>query len=88
MNRFGVEYATHDDATFEQEFLHITVAQGEAIIEPDAVTDDCSRKAVVFVTLGAGRRGYALLPILGFVCSVRGASMGDYVMGWEPGSTT
>jgi hypothetical protein len=47
-------FVGHGDAAFEQEFLHITVAQGEAIVEPDPVANDFSGKPVVFVTLGVG----------------------------------
>jgi hypothetical protein len=38
------------DATLEQEFLYVAVAQGEAIVEPDAMADDLARKAVVLIT--------------------------------------
>ena len=43
-------FVGHGDAAFEQEFLHIAVAQGEAIVEPDPVANDFSGKPVVFVT--------------------------------------
>jgi len=49
----------HDDATLEQEFLHIAVAQGEAIGEPDTMANDCAGKAVVLVTCGVGWRSHA-----------------------------
>ena len=39
------------DTAFEQQFLHVAVAQGEAIIEPDAMADDFAGKAVIFVAL-------------------------------------
>jgi hypothetical protein len=42
----------HVDAALAQEFLHVAVAQREAIIEPDAMADDLSGKAVVFVAFG------------------------------------
>jgi hypothetical protein len=32
---FADRFVGHDDAAFEQEFLHVAVAQGEAIVEPD-----------------------------------------------------
>jgi hypothetical protein len=57
----------HGDATLEQEFLHVAVAQGKPIVEPDPMADDFARKAVVLVTLGVGRRGHARVPILGFI---------------------
>ena len=30
----------YGDATLEQELLHVAIAQGEAIIEPDSMADD------------------------------------------------
>ena len=39
----------HVDAALEQDFLHVTVAQREAIIEPDAMADDLAREAVVLI---------------------------------------
>src|SRR5215471_6817543 len=40
------------DPAFEQQFLHVAVAQGEAVIEPDAMAEDLAGKAVIFVALG------------------------------------
>jgi hypothetical protein len=40
------------DATLEQQFFHVAVAQGEAIIEPDAMADDLAGEAVMFVSFG------------------------------------
>jgi hypothetical protein len=57
----------HRDTTLVQEFLHVTIAQGEAIVEPDPMADDLARKAVVLVARGVGRRSHAWLPILGFI---------------------
>ena len=57
-------FVGYGDATFEHEFLYVAVAQGEAIGEPDPVTDDFAGKAVVFVTLGVCGWGHAWLPIL------------------------
>ena len=57
----------HGDAAFKQELFHVTVAQGEAIIEPDPMANDFSGKPVVFVTLGISVRGHVALPIL--VCN-------------------
>src|SRR5215467_4299419 len=42
----------YGDATLEQQFFHIAVAQGEAIIEPDAMADDLAGEAVVLVAFG------------------------------------
>jgi hypothetical protein len=60
-------FVGHGDAAFEQEFLHVAVAQGKSRGEPDPMTDDCAGKAVVLVTLGVGRRGHARGPLLGFM---------------------
>jgi hypothetical protein len=46
------------DTAFEQDRLHIEVAQGKAIVEPDTVADNLAWKAVIFVALGVGRRGH------------------------------
>jgi hypothetical protein len=48
----------HVDAALEQEFLHVAVAQGEAVVEPDAVTDDFTVKAVVLVAFGVSGRSH------------------------------
>jgi hypothetical protein len=79
-------FVGHGDAAFAQEFLHVAVAQGEPIIQPDPVADDCTGKAVVLVTRGVGRRGHAWGPILGCMCSLRGHRRGDDVTaekGWS-----
>src|SRR6185295_12936741 len=52
-----------DDAACAQECLHVTVAQGEAIVEPDAVTDDFTGNAVILVTCGVCGWGHAWLLI-------------------------
>jgi hypothetical protein len=43
-----------DDATGEQELFHITVAETEPEIQPDAVADNLGREAVVLVAVGEG----------------------------------
>ena len=58
-------FAGHSDAAFEQEFLHVAIAQGEAIVEPDAMADDLAGKAVIFVALRVSRWCYVWLPIGG-----------------------
>src|SRR4029450_8875939 len=73
---FADGFVGHGDTTFEQEFLHIAIAQGEAIVEPDAMTDNFTGKAVVLVTLGVGRKGHVWLPILGCNGSWRGLRRG------------
>src|SRR5712692_3649390 len=65
-------FVGHGDAAFEQEFLHVAVAQGEAIVEPDPMADDFTGKAMVLVMRGVGRRGHAWLHIRGFGGSLRG----------------
>jgi hypothetical protein len=49
----------YNDATLEQEFLHVAVAQGEAIVEPNPVANDFVGKAVVLVARRVGQRGHA-----------------------------
>jgi hypothetical protein len=41
-----------DDATDEQEFFHVPVAERKAEIQPDGVADDLTREPVVFVEIG------------------------------------
>jgi len=43
------------DTAFAQQFLHVTIAQREAVIEPDPMADDLAGKAVMFVALGVSR---------------------------------
>src|SRR5215831_6179219 len=62
------------DTAFEQQLLHIAIAQGEAIVEPDAMADDLPGKAVVFVALGvSGCVMSAASSEVGVVCE--GASL-------------
>ena len=37
------------DTAFAQQFLHVAVAQGEAVVEPDPMADDLTGEAVVLV---------------------------------------
>ena len=78
----------HVDAALEQEFLSIAVAQREAIIQPDAMTNDLPRKAVVLVAFGDQRVASCRLPLLRFAWSVREHHGGHYVTDWEGWSTT
>jgi hypothetical protein len=55
-------FVGHVDATCDQELLHVTVAQGESIVEPDAVADDLDGKAVVVVASVGGGREHVWLP--------------------------
>src|SRR5262245_998779 len=43
---------SHVDATLAQDLLYVTVAQREAIIEPDAMADDLAGEAMVLVAFG------------------------------------
>jgi hypothetical protein len=43
----------HDNPTGEQELFHIAIAQTEAKIESDAMSDDLGPEAVVFVCNGS-----------------------------------
>ncbi len=54
------------DPACKQEFLHVAVAQGEVITQPDPMADDLAGKAVVFVACSLSRRAYVWLPILGY----------------------
>jgi hypothetical protein len=40
------------DTAFKEQLLYITVAQREAIREPDAMADDLPGETVIFVTFG------------------------------------
>ena len=42
-------FVGHDDPMGEQHLFDIPVAQAEAVIQPDTMTDDLSREAVVFI---------------------------------------
>ena len=58
------------DAALEQDLFHVTVAQGEAIIEPDAMADDLAGEAVVLVACGGQVDGVisAASPEVSLVC--------------------
>ena len=51
------------DAALKQELLHVAIAQGEAIVEPDAMTVDLTGEAVVFVAVGVSGWRHVWLPI-------------------------
>src|SRR5919202_2026693 len=51
------------DAALAQEFLHVAVAQREAIIQPDAMADDLPGEAVMFVACGVSEWRHVWLPI-------------------------
>src|SRR4029450_7919035 len=59
----------HVDAALEQEFLHVAVAQREAIIQPDAMANDFPRAALVLVAFGgSGWRHVGGLSWVSLVC--------------------
>src|SRR5262245_53054387 len=80
---FADRFVGDMDTTFKQQLLHVAVAQGEAIVEPDPVTDDIAGKAVVLVTRGVCGWGHVWLPILEFEWSGRSHHQGNYVMDQE-----
>jgi len=45
-------FVGHSDPAFHADLVHITVAQSEAVGEPDPMTDDFAGKAVVLVSFG------------------------------------
>jgi hypothetical protein len=54
-------FIRHDDAPGEQELFHITVAETEAAVQPDAMADNLGREAVVCVRVGwSGSMHYSL----------------------------
>src|SRR5262245_24966422 len=78
----------HVDAALEEEFLHVAVAQREAIIQPDAMANDLPREAVVLVAFGVSGWRHIWLPI--GVCEwfVRVHRWSEYLTGQEARSTT
>ena len=40
------------DTAFEQQLLHVTLTQREAIVEPDPMAEDLAGETVVFVAFG------------------------------------
>ena len=68
--------------------FHVAVAQGKAIVEPDPVTDNFTREAVILVALGIGWRSHAWLPILVLNWAWSGHHLGNDVMVEEGESTS
>jgi hypothetical protein len=60
-----------DDPALEQELLHIAIAQGKAVVEPDAMANDLTGEAVVFVAYGVSGWRHVWLPIGVFAWFVR-----------------
>jgi hypothetical protein len=78
----------HVDAALAQEFLYVAVAQGEAIIQPDPMPDDLTRKVVIFVACGISGWRPVWLPsgVFGWFLMVH--HWGEYLTGQEAGSIT
>jgi len=51
------------DTALEQNLLHIAIAQGEAIVEPDPMADDLPRETVVLVAFGVSGWRHIWLPM-------------------------
>src|SRR5215813_11283780 len=75
------------DPAFAQQFLHITIAQREAVIEPDPMADDLAEKAVILVVFGISGWRHVWLPI--GVCEwfLRVHHRSEYLTGQEARST-
>src|SRR5262245_47200195 len=76
------------DPAFEQQFLHIAIAQGEAVVEPDPMADDLAGKAVVLVACGVSGWRHVWLPIRVFAWFVREYHQREYLTDQAGGSTT
>jgi hypothetical protein len=76
------------DTAFAQQLLHVTIAQGEAIVEPDPMANDLAGEAVVLVAFGVSGWRYVWLPI--GVCEWfwRVHHQSEYLTGQAAGSTT
>ena len=75
-------------AAFEQDLWPVARAQGQSLIEPDAVADDLAWKAVICVALGVGGRGHVWLPSGVFGWVLREQHRSDAVTSQEGGSPT
>jgi hypothetical protein len=51
---FADGFIGHEHPTDEQEVFHVTMAQRDAEIQPDRVTDDFSWEPMMFVQIGRG----------------------------------
>jgi hypothetical protein len=47
-------FIRHDDPTSGQELFHVTIAQTEAVVEPDTMADDLNGKMMLLVMVGEG----------------------------------
>src|SRR5262245_26284434 len=78
----------HGDAALKKDLLHVTLAEREAIIEPDTMADDLAREAVVLVAFGGSGWRHVWLPIGVYAWFVRVHHRSEYRMGQAVGSTT
>jgi len=77
------------NTAFEQELLHVAVAQVKALIEPEPVADQFAGNAVMLVALRIGGRTHARrFPCRCCVMDYGGQQRGDYVMGSGGRSTS
>jgi len=76
------------DTAFEQQLLHVTLTQREAIVEPDPMTDNLAGKAVIFVALGVSGWRHGWLPSGVLEWFLRVHHWSEYLTGQEAGSTT
>ena len=52
-------FVRHEHATDEEELFDIAVAQTKTARQPHGMAEDCSRKAVILVSIGGGWCGHA-----------------------------
>jgi len=76
-----------DTASTEQ-LLHIAIAQGEALVEPDDMADDFAGKAVMLVVLGGSGWRHVWLFIGVFAWFLRVHHWSEYLTAQEARSTT
>ena len=55
---FAESFVADLDATLVEQFLHVSVTQGKAVVEPNRVLDNADRESVA-VRLGVGHGGSA-----------------------------
>jgi hypothetical protein len=76
------------DAACPEALWHVAGAPGEAIREPDAMAEDRTRAAVVFVACGLSEWCHVWLPIGVCAWFVRVQHRSEYLTGQAAGSTT
>ena len=78
----------HVDPTGQQHLFYVAVAQGKAVVEPDAMADDLAGKAVMLVALGGSGWRHVWLSIGVGAWFVRVHHRREYLTGQAAGSTT